>query len=243
MKRERMVLGTHGNRLAAGGAAVLVAVLLLVLGYRAMLHKDRIASLNRDVAQIQQLNRRDRAMAVRLKVARADLKAQFLSTMTMRDLNLGNASAAASLMSTRLDRLEKHIRGIDAIVLKARSVADHRDKTHIRRDTTIALNRRVHVSELLAAMKAVFDDFRANPYAAYSSGASASEIGRQLGHSGYALSKSLQTIADDFERVIERRTATAAPLRQQILRLERGGLFSGTSRTHRLPTMRPFQSS
>jgi outer membrane murein-binding lipoprotein Lpp len=213
------------------GAAVVVAIILLVtcvsvFGYRAIAHIHRIADLSRDLARIEQLNHRDRAMAAQLRIARANLKAQFLSMMDTSAFNVGNASAVASLMSNRIDRLGKHVSDVDTVVLKARSLADGRDSAHIRRDTSIALNRRIRVSELVTGMKAAFADFRANPYAVSASGTSASELGRQLGHAAYALSKSLRVIADDCGRAVERRNSAASSIRRDVLRLQRAGPFS-----------------
>jgi len=217
------MLNIRDNRFTAIGVALfLLVVFASILGYRAVAHRDRIASLTRDFARIQQSNGRDRAMAARLQAARGDLKAQFFSTMDMSAFNVGNASAAASLMSSRLERLGKHVRDVDVVVLKARSLADRQDAAHIRRDTSIALNRRVRVTELVNAMKAVFDDFRANPYAS----GSTSELGGQLGHDAYALSKSLRIIAEDCGQAIERRKTTAATIRRELLRLQRASPFS-----------------
>jgi hypothetical protein len=217
------MLNIRVNCPTAIGVALLLIVVASILGYRAVAHRDRLALLTRDFARIQQSNGRERAMETRLRGASADLKAQFFSTMDMSAFNVGNASAAASLMSSRLERLGKHIRDVDVVVLRARSLADRKDAAHIRRDTSIALNRRARVTELLNAMKAVFDDFRANPYA---SGGSTTELGNQLGHNAYALSKSLRIIAEDCRRAIDQRNRAAASIRREVLRLERAGSFS-----------------
>jgi hypothetical protein len=221
-----MALTIRSGRAAAIGLSVIVIVCVCFLGYRAVVHQQTVATLNKKLSETRRLNGRDRAMAVRLQATRADLKAQLFSALDMTDLHVNNASATASLMSNRLERLGKHVHDIDAVVLKARSLADRNDSVHIRRDTSIALNRRVRVSELVTAITAVFDDFRANPYAAMASDGSATEIGGQLGHSTYGLSKSLRIIADDFGTAIHRRNATASSLQSTLLHLKRAGPFS-----------------
>ena len=221
-----MPLSLRNRRTVIVVISVIAIVGVLFLVYRTAAHLQKVAALNVELHQIRQLNGRDRAVALRLQATAANFKAQFFSALDMTDMPASSASATASLMSDRLERLGRHVREIDAVILKARSLADQHDSIHIRRDTSIALNRRVRVTELVSAVKAVIDDFRANPYAAMAFNVSANDVGRKLGHASYGLSKSLRVIADDLGVAIHRRSATASRLQRDVRHLEHAGPFS-----------------
>ncbi len=203
-----------------------VAIVLLiagVFGYRAAAHRARLSALSERLSPIVASNRRYLRMSDQLVKTADNLKAQLFATITTDSVPLDNSSAAASVWATRFGRLARHVRDVDDVVAAARRLGDPADAARIRRDTTIASYRRIRLSELVDAFKAIADDYRTNPYAPTGS---ARQLGAQLGHAAHDLVKSLHTVADDLDRGTVRQAAAAKPLRQEIARLKHSGPFS-----------------